>query len=78
MLLFNSVYFVYAIITNYKIALEGFTICTHTTSLSQEITSDQKKLPRNRRKKTFTGKIKGRNLQESNSGGSLPPDGRMQ
>jgi len=33
----------------------GFTICTHTTSLSQDLTSDQEKLAKNR-KKDFTGK----------------------
>jgi len=49
---FNSVYFVKPIITNYNFASEGFTICTHTTSLSQDLTSDQEKRPRNR-KKTF-------------------------
>jgi len=30
----------------------GFTICTHTTSLTFDLTLDQEKLPRNR-KKTF-------------------------
>jgi len=49
--------------------IEGFTICTHTTSLTFDLTSDQEKLPKNR-KKTFTGK-KGRTLQESDRGGSL-------
>jgi len=38
---FNSVYFVLPNITNYTFASEGFTICTHTTSLSQDLTSDQ-------------------------------------
>jgi len=46
-----------------------FTISTHMTSLTFDLTSDQEKIPRNG-KKTFTGK-KGRNLQESNRGGSL-------
>jgi len=32
----------------------GFTICTHTTSLSQDLTSNQEQLPRDRRN-TFTG-----------------------
>jgi len=39
----------------HKFASKGFTICTHTASLSQDLTSDQEKLPRNR-KKTFTEK----------------------
>jgi len=43
-------------IINYKFASEGFTICTHTTSLTFDLTSDQEKLPRNREKKTFTRK----------------------
>jgi len=33
----------------------GFTICTHTTSLSQDLASNQEKLSRNK-KNTFTGK----------------------
>jgi len=49
---FNSVYFVKPNNTNYKFTSEGFTICAHTTSLSQDLTSDQEKLPKNR-KKTF-------------------------
>jgi len=57
-------------ITDYKLASEGFTICTYTTSLTFDLTSDQEKLQRNR-KKTLSGKIKGRNLQESNRGGPL-------
>jgi len=51
----NSVYFVQPNITNYKFASEGFTICTHSTSLTFDLTSDQEKLPRNR-KNPFTGK----------------------
>jgi len=31
----------------------GFTICTHTTSLTFDLTSDQEKLPRNGRRKNF-------------------------
>jgi len=38
--------------TNYEFASAGFTICTHTTSQTQNFPSDQEKLPRNR-KKTF-------------------------
>jgi len=39
-----------------QICLRGhFTICTHTSSLSQDLTSIQEKLPKNR-KKPFTGK----------------------
>uniref|UniRef100_A0A8C2Z857 Protein kinase N3 n=1 Tax=Cyclopterus lumpus TaxID=8103 RepID=A0A8C2Z857_CYCLU len=34
-------------ITNYKLSSEGFTICTHTTSLTFDLTSDQEKLPKN-------------------------------
>jgi len=36
-----------------------------------DLTSDQEKLPRNRRRKKFTGEKKRRNLQESNRGVSL-------
>jgi len=39
---------------------EGFTTCTRTTSLTFDLTWDQGKLPRNRRKKTFTGEKKRR------------------
>jgi len=46
------------------------TICTHMTSLTFDLTSDQGKLPRNR-KNPFTGTKWRRNLQESNRGGSL-------
>jgi len=44
---FNSIQF----ILYYKLASEGFTICLHTTSLTFDLTSDQKKLPKN----PFTG-----------------------
>jgi len=54
----------------YKINSEGFTICTHTTSLSQDLTSDQKKDPQ-KTLKTLWGGGKGRTLQENNGGGSL-------
>uniref|UniRef100_A0A8C3G3A2 PLA2c domain-containing protein n=1 Tax=Cyclopterus lumpus TaxID=8103 RepID=A0A8C3G3A2_CYCLU len=43
---------------------EGFTICTHMTSLSQDLTSDQEKLPIKQKKR------------ENNRGGSLSPDGQ--
>jgi len=33
-------------LTNYELASEGFTICTHTTPLTFDLTSDQEKLPR--------------------------------
>jgi len=59
MVQFNSVNFVLPNITNYTFTSEGFTICTHTTSLSQDLTSDQEKLPRNR-EKTFHGGKKGK------------------
>jgi len=49
------VYFVQPKITNYKFASAGFTICTHTTSLTFDLTSDQEQLPRIR-KNPFTGK----------------------
>jgi len=55
---------------HYKFASEGFTICTHTTSLSRDLLLHQEKLPRNRRRKKLQGK-KGWNLQESIRGGSL-------
>jgi len=45
----NSVYFVSPNITNYKFPSEGFTICTHTTSLTFDLMWDQEILPRNRR-----------------------------
>jgi len=35
----------FSLILYRKFALKGFTICTHTTSLSQDLTSDQEKLP---------------------------------
>jgi len=73
---FNSVYFILPNIKNYKFVSEGFTICTHTTSLSQNLTSDQEKL-QEMEKKSFTGK-KVRDLQEINRGGSLSPDGQKQ
>jgi len=43
----NSVYFVQRNIINYECVSEGVTICTHTTSLTFDLTSDQEKLPRN-------------------------------
>jgi len=41
----NSVYSVQPKITNYKFASEGVNICTHATSLTFDLTSDQEKLP---------------------------------
>jgi len=43
----NSVYFVSPDIKNYKCSTEGFTVCTHTTPLTFDLTSEQEKLPRN-------------------------------
>jgi len=43
-----SVCFAQPNITNYEFA-SGFTICTHTTSLTFERTSNQEKLPRNKK-----------------------------
>jgi len=57
---FNSVYFIQPIITISKFASKGFTICTDKKSLSQDLTSDQEKLPMNR--KTLSRGEKGRNL----------------
>jgi len=37
---FNFVYFIQPNITNYKFSSVDLTVCTHTTSLSQELTSD--------------------------------------
>jgi len=37
-------------ITHYKFASEGFPICTHTTSLTFDLPSDQKQLPKNKNK----------------------------
>jgi len=56
-------------ITNYKFASGGFTICTHTTSLTFDLTSDQEKVPKHRRRKNIHADKKGRNLQERNRGG---------
>jgi len=58
---FNSVYFIKPNITNYEFASEGFTLCTYTTSLTFDLTSDQEKRPWNR-KKTFHMEWKGRSL----------------
>jgi len=41
---------------NLKFASEGFTICTHMTSLTFDLTSDQEQLPKNLKKNPFTGK----------------------
>jgi len=48
----NSVYLISPNITDFKKKLPsgGFTICTHMTSLTFDLTSDQEKLPRNRKK----------------------------
>jgi len=54
----------------HKFTSSGFTICTHSTSLTFDLTSDQEKLPKNR-KKNFSWGEKDRKLQESNRGGSL-------
>jgi len=43
---FNSVSFIQPNITNYEFASEGFIICTHTTSLTFDLTSDEEKLPK--------------------------------
>jgi len=39
-----------------QMASKGFTVCTHTTSLTFDLTSDQEKLPRNRKKTFYGGK----------------------
>jgi len=52
---FNSVYFIQPNITNEKFSSEGFTVCTHMTSLTFDLTSDQEQLPRNP-KNPFRGK----------------------
>jgi len=64
MIQFNAVYFIQPTITNYEFASEGLTICTHTTSLSQDPTSEKEKIPRNR-KKTFTGKQREETFREA-------------
>jgi len=56
-----------------KLASEGFTICTHTTSLSQDLPSIRENSQKT--KKYLSQGKKGRHLQESNRGGSLSPDG---
>jgi len=65
-----SIQFSLYIAQYHKFASEGFTVCTHTTSLTFDLTSGQEKLPRSR-KNPFTGEKKGEILQESNRGGSL-------
>jgi len=50
-------------------SLEGFKICTHTTSPTFDLTSDQEKLPRNR-KNPFTGKKREEPFRRA-TGGSL-------
>jgi len=60
---FNSIQLILDI-PNYELASEGFTICTHTTSLTFDLTSDQEKFPPKKEEKVRT-------LQESNRGGSL-------
>jgi len=47
LLLLYSVYVVQPNITISEFASEGFTIWTHTTSLTFDLTSDQKPLPNN-------------------------------
>jgi len=53
----NSVYFLEPNIANSEFAAVGFTICTNTTTLTFDLTSDQEKKPSGVKKK-------GRNLQE--------------
>jgi len=48
--IFNSVYFISPNITNSEFPSEGFTICTDTTSLTFDLTSDQEELPINKTK----------------------------
>jgi len=57
---FNSVYFIQPNITNYTMQ---FTICTHATSLTFDLTSDQEKRAKNIRKKSCVGVV-----------ASAPPD----
>jgi len=45
----NSVYFIQPNITNYEFPSQGFTIWTHTTSLTFDLTSDQEQHPKNRK-----------------------------
>jgi len=71
--IFNSVHFEQPKITNSP--QRAYQMCKHTTSLTFDLTPEQEKLPRNRRN-PFTGKEKGRTLQESNRGGSLYQDGQ--
>jgi len=40
----------------HKFASEGFTVCTHTTSLTFDLTSDQEKLPRNKKRRKKKGR----------------------
>jgi len=66
-MIFNSVYFAMPSITNYKFASECFTICTHPWPLtSHRIRKNDKEI-----EKYFHGEKRGRNLKESNRGGSL-------
>jgi len=73
---FNSVYFIQPNITNYVFASVGFTICTHTTSLTFDLTLDQEKLSK-KRKSLFTGK-KGKKPSGEQQRRIPLRDGRMQ
>jgi len=42
----------------HKCASAGFTTCTHTTSLTFDLTSDKEQLPKKNRKNPFSGKKK--------------------
>jgi len=42
-IVFNSVYFIQPNITHSEFSIAGFTICTHTASLTFDLTSDQGK-----------------------------------
>jgi len=57
----TSVYFRKPNITDYEFPSEGFTTCTHTTSLTFDLTSDQgkKKNSQEIEKKLFTGQKSG-------------------
>jgi len=48
---------IFRIAQHHKCASEGFKICPHTTSLTFDLSSDQEKLPKNR-KNPFSGEKK--------------------
>jgi len=65
---FNLVYFVQPNIINYDFSSEGFIICTHTTSLTFDLSHRIRRNYQEKEKKSFrdTKKKKRRTIQERN------------